>query len=63
MAGAREEVRRSARVVLWALVLVEHDQGDRGAEREPVFRAGLDDDLVFFRARGRDGGLAWAAAG
>jgi hypothetical protein len=50
------------RIVLGPLVLVHDAHGNRGAEGDAVFRAGVDLDAVLFVARRRDGALARTSA-
>lgn len=61
--GAGEHVHGGVAVVLGALVLVEDEHADGGAQGDAGLGAGLDLHAVLFVARGRDGGLAGAAAG
>lgn len=60
--GAGVHVHGGVAVVLGALVLVEDEHADGGAEGEAGLGAGLDLYAVLLVARGRDGGLAGAAA-
>lgn len=60
--GAREAVHGGVAVVARALVLVEDEHADGGAERDAGLGARLDLHAVLFVARRRDGRLAGSAA-
>lgn len=57
------QVHGGVAIVLGALVLVEDEHADGRAQGDAAFGSGLNLNTVFFVARGRDGGLAGAAAG
>jgi hypothetical protein len=51
MAGSRVEVHSAITVVLWSLVLIQHQHADRGAEGEAELGPGLDLHSVLFVSR------------